>query len=126
MPNHDARPLATRSAIRWRAAVTWLLAILILVPSMLGFGAKFAEFVNTFRQESGGVFAITPMVNYVLASLGFLCLLVWAAMNGMFHDIERPKHAMLEQQQALDLGRLPATVSEGPRRIHPEHKHGRV
>ena len=87
---------------RTRTIVTLALAVLILVPSMLGFVAKFVEFVNTYRTETGGVFAITPMVNYLLASLGFLCLLAWAATNGMFHDIERPKHTMLEREAALD------------------------
>ena len=32
-------------------------------------------------------------------------LLVWAAVNGMFHDIEKPKHTMLEQERQLDRSR---------------------
>ena len=85
-----------------RTIVTLVLAVLILVPSMIGFIAKFMEFVHTFRDETGGVFAITPMVNYLLASLGFLCLLLWAGVNGMFHDIEKPKYTMLEREKELD------------------------
>lgn len=81
---------------------TIVFAVIILVPSMLGFGLKLVEFINTFRGASDGVFAITPMINYMLASLGFLCLLVWAILNGMFHDIEQPKHTMLETEQQLD------------------------
>ena len=42
------------------------------------------------------------MVNYMLASGGFFCLLVWATINGMFYDIEAPKHTMLEDDTALD------------------------
>lgn len=114
MPNRDSQSAGSRSPVtrsegrsnRWRSRITWLLAVLILVPSLLGFGTKFIEFINTFRHEPGGIFAITPMINYILASLGFLCLLVWAAANGMFHDVERAKHVMLEQQQALDSNRL--------------------
>lgn len=90
----------------WRSRLTWIFAILILVPSMLGFGAKFVEFVRTFRSTSDGIFAITPIINYILASLGFLCLLTWAAANGMFRDIERPKHRMLDEQLELDQRRL--------------------
>lgn len=85
-----------------KTAVTLLLAVAILVPSMLGFVNKFYEFSTTFRQDPGGVFAITPIANYVLASLGFLMLFFWATANGMFHDIERPKHRMLEIEEQLD------------------------
>lgn len=82
--------------------ITAIFGVPILVFSGLGFGAKFIEFVHTFQGEAEGAFAITPMVNYLLASAGFFCLLVWASMNGMFHDIEQPKHNMLEDDAALD------------------------
>ena len=95
-------PAAKNNSSRTRTILTLVFALIILVPSMMGFVAKFLEFINTFREETGGVFAITPMVNYLLASVGFLLLLVWASINGMFHDIEQPKHAMLEQEQDLD------------------------
>ena len=87
------------------AAITLFFAAIILVPSMVGFVAKFAEFINTFRGDSEGVFAVMPMVNYILASLGFFCLLLWATINGMFRDLEKPKHDMLEHEDALDVGR---------------------
>jgi hypothetical protein len=85
-----------------RTIVTILLATLILVPSMLGFVNKFVEFFNVSQESGAGLFAIAPMLNYILASLGFLCLLMWAAFNGMFHDIERPKLVMLEKENLLD------------------------
>ena len=85
-----------------RSLVTLIFAVLILTPSMIGFGAKFVEFIHTFQGETEGAFAITPMVNYLLASLGFFCMLVWATLNGMFHDIEKPKQTMLENDAALD------------------------
>jgi nitrogen fixation-related uncharacterized protein len=87
---------------RLKSWVTLLLAIGILVPSMFGFANKFQEFLLVFRNDPAGVFAITPIVNYLLASLGFLMMLFWATANGMFHDLERPKHAFLEQEQELD------------------------
>lgn len=90
--------------------ITILFAVPILVFSGLGFAAKFIEFIHTFQGESEGAFAITPMVNYLLASAGFFCLLVWATMNGMFQDIEEPKHTMLEQDEALDR----TTLSKSP------------
>ena len=88
--------------ITLRTWITIALAILILIPSMMGFGAKFVELIKTFRGEAGGEFAITPMVNYTLASLGFLCMLLWATLRGMFHDIEAPKNTMLAREVFLD------------------------
>ena len=82
--------------------ITLIFAVPILLFSGIGFGAKFLEFIHTFQGDTEGAFAITPMVNYLLASAGFFCLLVWATMNGMFTDIEKPKHTMLEDDAALD------------------------
>ena len=102
---------------RFRNKVTLILAVLILVPSLWGFGSKFAEFVALVRGDVDGVFAVTPVVNYLLASLGFLCLFCWAAFNGMFHDIELPKYTMLENEAKLDglqSSTLPTPESHAP------------
>lgn len=81
--------------------VMWL-----FVPITIGagffFGVKFYELVRVAAYEPDGAFAVTPIVNYLLAGLGFLCMLGWAAYNGMFHDIERPKITMLENEERLD------------------------
>ena len=74
-------------------------ALLILVPSVLGFANKFREFVLLSRGDVDGVFAITPVVNYLL---GFFCLFFWAIYHGMFRDIEAPKFTMLENERKLD------------------------
>lgn len=87
---------------RKKTMTTIAFAIIILVPSMMGFITKFIEFIHTFREESNGVFAITPMVNYLLASLGFLCMLIWAIANGVFNDLEAPKEIMIERERELD------------------------
>lgn len=90
----------TRS-LSW--TVTLVLAVMILIPSMLGFVMKFQELVHiTNSGDSQGGFAITPVVNYLLASVGFLCLLLAAALNGSFNDIEKPKFQMLENEDMLD------------------------
>ena len=89
---------------RTRTIVMWVLAAGILVPSMLGFSAKFVELFHTLEGEQDGVFALTPILNYILASVGFFCMLLWALSNGMFRDIERPKYEMLEMDEALDHG----------------------
>ena len=82
--------------------ITAVLALIILIPSLWGFGTKFVEFIAIYRGEVDGVFAISPIMNYLLASLGFFCLLCWATMNGMFRDIEGPKLTMLEVEKKLD------------------------
>ena len=87
---------------RLRGRVTLILAVLILVPSLWGFGSKFLEFIAIFRGEVDGAFAIAPILNYLLASLGFLLLFLWATANGMFNDIERPKYRLLETEERLD------------------------
>lgn len=85
-----------------RQTITIILALAILIPSLWGFGNKFLEFVALYRGDVDGAFAISPIVNYLLASMGFLCLFCWAALHGMFHDIERPKRTMLQTEQQLD------------------------
>ena len=94
--------MSTAKKSRLRSITVLIMAAVILVPSMIGFVMKFIEFIHTFQGDAAGVFAITPISNYLLASLGFFCLFIWATMNGMFHDIERPKHRMLEIEQQLD------------------------
>lgn len=84
---------------RW---IVGVLAVIILTFSFYGFGDKFVQFVLVARGEPEGVFALTPIINYLLASFGFLCLLGWGAANGMFTDIELPKRTMLENEQQLD------------------------
>ncbi len=86
----------------WQFRITILLAVLILIPSGYGFVGKFIELINVAKGEAGGAFAIAPIMNYLLASLGFFCLLLWAAGRGMFRDIEIPKHQMLDREAELD------------------------
>lgn len=86
----------------WQFRITILLAVLILIPSGYGFIGKFIELINVAKGEAGGAFAVAPIMNYLLASLGFFCLLLWAAGRGMFRDIENPKHQMLEREAELD------------------------
>jgi hypothetical protein len=85
-----------------KSLIVWLMAVAVLVPSLYGFGTKFLEFIALYRGDVEGTFAISPIVNYLLASVGFLCLFGWAALGGMFRDIERPKHMMLETEARLD------------------------
>lgn len=82
----------------------WAIASIVffLGPAMFGFGTKFYELVRVFQGDATGAFAVTPIVNYLLAGAGFVMLFAWAAKNGMFRDIERPKYQMLENERRLD------------------------
>ena len=94
--------ITSSTASRFRSRTTLILALVILIPSLFGFGSKFAELVSVFRGEADGAFAVTPILNYLLASAGFLLLFCWAIANGMFHDIEKPKITMLDNERRLD------------------------
>ncbi len=82
--------------------ITFILAIAILIPSLWGFTTKFLEFIELFNSDSEGVYTLTPIINYLMASLGFFCMLCWATSNGMFRNIEKPKITMLETEELLD------------------------
>jgi hypothetical protein len=87
---------------RSQILTTIVFALVILLPSIYGFANKFREFIQIYRGEVDGVFAITPIINYLLASLGFFFLFCWATAHGMFRDIEQPKYEMLATERQLD------------------------
>lgn len=98
MANHQPyQPLHRR-----RRLVMLAMALAVLLPSLYGFGTKFIEFIALYRGDVEGAFAISPISNYLLASMGFLCLFGWAAFHGMFRDVEGPKQSMLDNEAALD------------------------
>lgn len=104
-------PSSTPSRNRRARIMTAIFALVILIPSMLGFIAKFIEFLAVFRGQGEGSFAVTPMVNYLLATTGFFCLFGWALLHGMFREIEAPKQRMLETEEWLD---RQESVSDSP------------
>lgn len=108
---------------KWRRpALRALAAVVILVPCLYGFGSKFVELVALARGDADGAFAIAPIVNYLLASAGFLLLFGWAAFNGMFRDIEQPKHMMLDNERRLDAQAQAPAVS--PLLLSRRQSHG--
>lgn len=78
-----------------------ILAVVILVPAMIGFGIKFKEFLSLVGDEEGA-FTVMPIINYLLVTCGFLFLFGWAILHGMFRDIEKPKYVMMANEQHLD------------------------
>jgi len=69
------------------------------------------------RGNFEGRFALTPVVNYLLATLGFLCLFLWGAMRGTFHDVEAAKERMLDTERLID-----EASAEAPRSVHEAPK----
>jgi hypothetical protein len=86
---------------RPRTWLTVVLALVILLPALFGFGTKFREFLLLVGDEDGA-FTVLPILNYLLVSLGFIGLFLWAVLHGMFRDIEKPKYRMLLNEQRLD------------------------
>jgi hypothetical protein len=82
--------------------LTWLFSAIVLIPTILGFANKFLDLILVVQGDEEGAFAVTPIVNYLLATMGFLCLLIWTAMQGAFRDLDRPSVVMLENQRRLD------------------------
>ena len=82
--------------------LTWFFSALVLIPTILGFANKFLDLILVVQGDYDGAFAVTPIVNYLLATAGFLCLLIWTAMHGAFQNLDAPSHAMLENERLLD------------------------
>lgn len=82
--------------------LTWLFAALVLIPTVLGFGNKFLDLILVIQGDEEGAFAATPIVNYLLATAGFFCLLLWTTTQGAFHDLDRPSRTMFETELLLD------------------------
>lgn len=85
----------------WARLGPLILMLVILVPACIGFSMKFRELVALSVDEDGA-FAIMPVVTYLVTSVGFLFLLIFAMLRGMFRNIEKPKYDMLERERQLD------------------------
>jgi hypothetical protein len=96
----------TRDRHQGDGSILSTIVVLVFLPILgvvcIFFAIKFYELWKVARYDPNGAFAVTPIVNYLLAGIGFLFLLGWAAYNGMFHDIEKPKRTMLEIEERLD------------------------
>ena len=101
-PDMSRKQPSSPRATRAKTIAFWLIAVGIIVPGGYGFIAAFIQFVRTLRTVEGGGFTIIPIVNYLMVTAGFVCLLIWAVAHGMFRDIERPKYTMLEREAQLD------------------------
>lgn len=84
--------------------ITLIVFLLVfLLPAGVGFAIKLYEFMTVANgATSEGTFMLVPVLNYFIVFMGMLCMLAWAATNGMFRDIEKPKFDMLRQERELD------------------------
>lgn len=89
--------------------VTWLVSALVLIPTILGFANKFLDLVLVVQGDEEGAFAVTPIVNYLLATAGFLCLLIWTATQGAFQDLDAPSRKMFDDEQRFN--KSPESIS---------------
>lgn len=80
----------------------YFFAAVVLVPTILGFANKFMDLILIVQGDDEGAFAITPIVNYLFATAGFVCLLIWSATQGAFDDLDQPSVAMFENEKRLD------------------------
>jgi len=99
---HEGPPRGVERSRRIKVITVVIMTIVIVVPAAYGFGIRLWEFIKTYSSVDGGGFTIVPILNYLLVSIGFVCLMVWAVANGMFRDVEGPKHTMLKREEQLD------------------------
>ena len=52
-----------------------------LVPAGVGFTVKYLDLLILFGSGEEGAFAIMPIMNYLLSSLGFFMLFFWAVRH---------------------------------------------
>lgn len=91
----------------------WIFSVTLVVTAGSAFLIKLIEFLYSFsiaeNTVAGGegvrpgfMFAISPLVTYLIVAAGFACLFLWAFLSGQFRDIEGPKYRMLELQRRID------------------------
>ena len=86
-----------------QTALKWLIICLVILgPCLVTFGGKLQILIAVFRGQAEWAFSVTPVVNYILASIGFVMLFLWAILNGMFRNLEEPKLTMLTNERMLD------------------------
>jgi hypothetical protein len=94
----------TKTTSNWRWRLFQLLAIaFFLVPASAAFTLKFFDLIVIAGMGEEGAFALYPIMTYLLSSLGFVMLFLWAVRHGMFREIEKVKYTMLETEQKLDM-----------------------
>jgi hypothetical protein len=89
----------TKHKTHW---LTWVFSAAVLIPTILGFANKFLDLVLVAQGDEDGAFAVTPIVNYLFATAGFLCLFFWTAAQGAFQDLDGPSRTMMENERRLD------------------------
>jgi hypothetical protein len=95
--------MAQADPFDWKRFLFHLLAVsFFLVPAGVGFTVKYLDLLILFGSGEEGAFAVVPIMNYLLSSLGFFMLFFWAVRHGMFREIEKAKYAMLETEKELD------------------------
>ena len=91
----------------------WVFSILMIVTAGTAFIFKLIEFfislgdpANTVAGgeglRSGFIFAVSPLITYLLVASGFACLFVWSYLKGHYRDVEAAKYRMLELQGEID------------------------
>ena len=97
----SSRTKSEGRALTWRRILTWGVGLAVVVGGA-SFLYKLYEFISTASKGELPGFAVATVVSYFLATMGFLCLAVWAFLRGHYHDIEEPKLRLLETEAELD------------------------
>lgn len=77
-------------------------AVIGFVITAFGFTFKLVEFLYALEAPEVEGFVVVPVVTYFVVAAGYLLLFLWAWRRGMFKDLERHKHTMLEMERYYD------------------------
>ncbi len=94
----------------------WIFSIFMVLTAGSAFLIKLVEFLYQFSGaaahegqsasaagvQPGFIFAIAPLLTYLIVAAGFACLFLWAYFSGQFRNVEGPKYRMLQMQHEID------------------------
>lgn len=103
----ESTPTAPQPLSRGSRRFLWIFSIAMVVTAGSAFVMKLIEFLYEFSHSANVVdagadsrprliFAISPLMTYLIVATGFACLFLWAYFSGQFKDVEAVKHRMLE------------------------------
>ena len=114
-----AAPLSPAPLTRGTRRFLWIFSVVMVITAGTAFLIKLVEFLYQFSGAAGAagvqpgfIFAIAPLLTYLIVATGFACLFLWAYFSGQFRNVEGPKYRMLELQDRIDSAEVRAAAPQ--------------
>lgn len=106
-------PMKRQALSRGSRTFLWVFSFAMVITAGSAFMIKLIEFLYEFSSarntvpggggvRHGFIFAISPLMTYLVVAAGFACLFAWAYFSGQYRDVEGPKYRMLQMQDEFD------------------------